>query len=51
MEGGQFGRSICHTTRCELTYCFPQRREERNIQMGVSPSMGHYVGILKSFIF
>jgi hypothetical protein len=52
VEGGQFGRSICHTTtRCESTYCLPQRREERNIQIGVSPSMGHYVKILKSFIF
>lgn len=52
VEGGQFGRSICHTTtRCELTYCLPQPREERNIQMGVSPSMGHYVETLKSFIF
>jgi hypothetical protein len=30
VEGGQFGRSICHTTtHCELTYCLPQRREKK----------------------
>jgi hypothetical protein len=49
VEGGQFGRSICHTTtRRELTYCLPQRSEERNVQMSVD---GALYGKLEKFYF
>ena len=52
MEVGQFGRSICHTaTLCALTYCLPQRREERNIQMGDLSFDGAICGNLGNYIF